>query len=200
MRVQITDCIYALTIGLDRELNGSPSGSAGFTLPLTHYRHRDIKLSVINMNRHTQLELLIMEIRKRGALVDGLAGAARRVAVGCAYPRLFLELLEHHSFKAFDAGGVRIHSNLRGEEENLEELLSDKILTQALCEAGFSPFGRPSTGNYDRICFDMRRGGRLADAPVVVMDHEFILSHNRIPKARPLTVGLMQLFEVAKTK
>jgi len=142
--------------------------------------------------------LLIAEIQKRGALLDEVAGAAERVAVGIDYPRLFLELVEHHSFVSFDIGGVRMHSNLRGEEENLEELWSDKILTQALCEAGFSPFGRPSTGSWDRVCFDLRRGGRPVDAPVVVMDHEAILSFNRIPKPRPLTGGLMQLFELGK--
>jgi len=146
------------------------------------------------MNRHTQLELLIAEIQKRGALVDEIAGVAERIAVGLVYPRLFLDLVEHHSFVAFDIGGVRMHSNLQGEEENLEELWGDKILTQTLCEAGFSPFGRPSTGNYDRVCFDMRRGGRPVDTPVVVMDHEAILSHNRIPKPRTLAGGLMQLF------
>lgn len=154
----------------------------------------------INMSRHTHLELLIAELRKRGALVDGVAGAAKRIAVGFAYPRLYLELIERHSFKAFDVAGVRIHSNLRGEEENLEELLRDKILTQALCKAGFSPFGRPSTGNYDRVCFDMRRGGRPVDVPVVVMDHEAILSHNRSPKPRPLATGLIQLIGVGIRK
>lgn len=151
------------------------------------------------MNKRTQLESLIAEIQKRRALVDEIAGAAERIAVRFVYPRLYLELVEHHSFVAFDIGGVRIHSNLRGKEENLEELWADKILTHALCEAGFSPFGRPSAGNYDRVCFDMRRRGGPVDAPVVVMDHEAILSHNRIPKPRPMTGGLMQLFDLGES-
>jgi hypothetical protein len=155
---------------------------------------------VIDMNRHrhTQFELVIAEFQKWGALVDDVADPASRIAVGFAYPRLFMELVEHHSFVAFDIGGVRLYSNLPGEKENLEELWGDKILTQALCKAGFLPYGRPSTGSYDRVCFDMRRGGRPMDAPVVEMDHEAILNHNRIPEPSPLAVGLMQLFELGK--
>ena len=139
---------------------------------------------------------MIAEIQKRGALVDDVAGAAERITVGFVYPRLFMELVEHHSFVAFDIGGVRMHSNLRGEKENLEELWGDQILTQSLCKAGFLPFGRPSTGSYDRVCFDMRQGGRPVDAPVVGMDHEAFLSNNRIPEPSRLTAGLMQLFEL----
>lgn len=100
---------------------------------------------------------------------------------------------------AFDVGGVRIHSNLRGEEDNLEELVSDKVLTEAVCKAGFSPFGRPSGGGYDRVCFDLRKGGRPMDAPVVVLDHESILSGNRIPKPRTLASGLNEIFRSSKS-
>lgn len=145
-----------------------------------------------------EIEFLIAEIERRHALFDDVADAAARIIVGFPYPRLFSELIEHHSFTAFDVGGVRIHSNLRDEEDNLEDLLSDKILTEALCSAGFSPFGRPSDWSYDRVCFDLREGGRPIDAPVVVMAHEAILSLNKIPKPRMLVSGLIELFKSNK--
>jgi hypothetical protein len=144
------------------------------------------------MSEHKEIKLLLAEIKKRDALIDEVADPTARIVVGFPYPRLFSELVEHHSFIAFDIGGVRIHSNLRGEEDNLEELLSDKILTEAACNAGFFPFGRPS-GGYDRVCFDLRNGGRPMDAPVVVLDHEAILSHNKLPKPRTLVSGLKEL-------
>jgi hypothetical protein len=37
------------------------------------------------------------------------------------------------------------------------------------------------------------------NAPIVEMDHEAILNHNRIPKPSPLAAGLMQLFELGKS-
>jgi len=111
------------------------------------------------------------------------------------YPKLFSELIRCHSFTAFEVGGLTICSNLQGEECSLAALLRDETLTRALCEAGFAPFGRPSTGSYDRVCFDMRGTSRALDAPVVLMDHEAILSFGSIPQPRVIADGLLQLFE-----
>ncbi len=152
------------------------------------------------MSAHKEIELLLAAIKKRHALFDDVADATQRIVVRFPYPRLFLELLEHHSFIAFDIGGVRIHSNLRGEEDNLEDLSSDKFLTEAVCNAGFSPFGRPSGGSYDRVCFDLRNGDRPMDAPVVVLDHEAVLSRNRFPKPRTVVGGLIELFRSSERK
>jgi len=127
--------------------------------------------------------------------MDEVVRDKERLSVSLPYPRLFAELLAGHSFVAFEVAGVRIHSNLRGEEDNLEDLLADKLLTVTLVEAGFLPFGRPDTGDYDRVCFDMRDRKQSLDAPVVQMDHEAILSFNQIPRPRQLADGIVQLFE-----
>lgn len=112
---------------------------------------------------------------------------------GLPYPLLFGELVANHAFLAFDVGEVRMYSNIRGETDSLEELLDDKILTTALTAAGFLPFGRPVTGSYDRVCFDVRKRSRLDDAPIVVMNHEAILSFNKIPKPAAVVDGLAAL-------
>ena len=125
--------------------------------------------------------------------MDGATSASDRVLPDLPYPRLFAELVERHAFVAFDVGRVRVCGNVRGEENSLEELLADKAMTQALCGAGFLPFGRPASGAYDRVCFDMRGREHAADAPDVLMDHEAILSFNRIPKPKRLADGLMAL-------
>jgi hypothetical protein len=152
------------------------------------------------MKPPTQLARLLAEIDRLGALMDGVASAAERCPFDLEYPRLFSDLMREHAFVAFVVGGVRVHSNLRGEADNLEELLRDKALTRELYGAGFAPFGRPSTGNYDRICFDMRGRRHPFDAPVVVMDHESILSHNQIPKPRKLADSLVELFALEAQK
>lgn len=125
--------------------------------------------------------------------MDKVSSPADRLTTRLPYPRLFSELLAHHSFAAFDVGAVRVSSNIKGEEENLEGLLADELLTHALVDAGFLPFGRPATGNYDRVCFDIRGKKNPLDAPVVRVSHEAILSHNRIPRPEKLAPGLMQL-------
>jgi hypothetical protein len=151
------------------------------------------------MKLHTQLEQLVSEIKRHGALMDDLVESTARISVDVPYPPLFSSLLKNHSFAAFDLGDVRIFSNIQEEEDNLEDLLHDKNLTDALVGAGFSPFGRPVTGSYDRVCFDMRESARHFETPVVLMDHESILSNNRIPKPIRLADSLMQLLERAGT-
>lgn len=152
------------------------------------------------MSVPAQLERLLAEMRQRGALMDDLAGAVVRLSTVPPYPRLFRELVVRHTFVSFDVGGVRVYSNVKGDEDSLEDLLADKILTRGLVAAGFLPFGRPATGSYDRICFDVRGTEDPDDAPVVLMDHEAILSHNRIPKPKRLGDGLMDLFDAERQK
>ena len=50
------------------------------------------------------------------------------------------------------------------------------------------------------MCFDVRGWKKPLDAPVVVMDHEEVLSFNRIPRPRKLADGIMQLFEAEARK
>ena len=152
------------------------------------------------MTAIAQVERLVAMARCRGALIDDVAGAAQAFTTRVQYPRVFREFAERHAFVAFDPGGVRIYSNLRGEEDSLEDLLADKILTRALVNAGFLPFGRPATGSYDRICFDVRGTQHRDDAPVVLMDHEAILSNNRVPKPKRLADGLMDLVDRERQK
>lgn len=148
------------------------------------------------MKAQLQLERLVAEIDRRGALMDGVASAEEReVPAGIRYPRIFAELLSTHSFMAFEVAGVRIHGNLPMEEHSLRELLADKALTVVLAVAGFSPFGRLANGAYDRVCFDIRGRTCPFDAPVVLMEHEAILCHSRVPRPRLLAAGIMELLD-----
>lgn len=150
------------------------------------------------MSVPVQFERLLAELRQRGALIDDLASDVFSFSTMPPYPKLFRELVVCHAFISFVVRGVRVYSNVKGEEYSLEDLLADKILTQSLVSNGFMPFGRPATGSYDRICFDVRATEELDDAPVVIMEHEAILTHNTIPKPKRLGAGLMDLFNVEK--
>jgi hypothetical protein len=143
----------------------------------------------------SHIDKIVAEIAKQGALMDDATDAADRVSVSLPYPRIFRDLLESHSFAAFVLGDIHICGNIRGEDDSLDELLADKALTDALVNAGFLPFARPETGTYDRICFDMRGKTRPKDAPIVLMDHEAVLSHGRIPRPRQLAGSLIKLLE-----
>lgn len=129
----------------------------------------------------------------QAALVSTPTDSSARIPLPAGYPRAFTRLWEEHLFTAFESGGVRISSNIRGEPDNLEELLADEALTTALFGAKFFPFGRPSQGSWDRICFDLRKKAVVNDAPTVRMDHESILSFGRIPRPIPIAASFVQL-------
>jgi len=151
------------------------------------------------MKPATQLQALLDAINRRGALMDDFDGvAARSTRPDLPYPGLFAELLETHLFVAFDIGAVRICGNVKGEDDSLDELLSDTILTSALTAAGFLPFGRPINGSYDRVCFDARTKTKAYDAPVVLMRHEAVLTRGRIPKPEHWADGLFSFLSTAE--
>ena len=148
------------------------------------------------MRDRSKLDVMVAGIGRKRALLDDVVGVADRLTVGVAYPRLFSDLLRLHAFAAFDVGGVRVHGNVRGGQDSLEALLQDAFLTRTLCDAGFAPFGRPDTGSYDRVCFDMRKAVPSGDAPVVRMDHEAILSFGRLLEPAVPAGGIVHLFEM----
>ncbi len=140
-------------------------------------------------------EILVNEARKQDALWDGIAEKSERISTAIKYPRIFQSFFDEHLFSEFDIGPVTIFSNIRTEEHNIQELLDDKDLIPPLVNAGFFPFGRSSTGSYDPVCFDVRGREDSNDAPVVQIDHESILSKNRLPKPKVLAEGLGRLLE-----
>ncbi len=58
--------------------------------------------------------------------------------------------------------------------ELCDRAFKDSGLTPTLHKNGFLQFGLPYEGNYDPICFDMKRL-KHNDAPIVQLDHEQIL-------------------------
>ncbi len=140
-----------------------------------------------------QFKRLVEAIEVRGAIIGDVDGAIPSLNLHPLYPKLYTRLLRECTFRAFDAREHRIYGNTQEEEDNLIELFSDEVLTEAIINAGFLPIGRPCSGHYDRICFDVRSGHRVIDAPVVRIGHEAILSYQRVARPELLSAGLLPL-------
>ena len=146
------------------------------------------------------IDMLVDEARRQDALMDGIVEESERILIKFKYPQIFRAFIEKHLFTAFEIGPVTIFSNIRHEEHNIEDLLSDDYLVPPLVDAGLLPFGRPSTGSYDPVCFDVRGRDNSSDAPIVQIDHESILSWNKVPKPVVLAPGLSELQESRTTR
>jgi hypothetical protein len=62
------------------------------------------------------------------------------------------------------------------------EIFCDLVLINTLIPAGFVPFGMVSGGGYDPMCFDLN-ARKHDDCPVIQIDHESVLCHDRIGKS-----------------
>jgi hypothetical protein len=58
-------------------------------------------------------------------------------------------------------------------------ILRDAVLVNTLLPARLIPFGRVSGGGYGPMCFDLRARKR-DDCPIVQVEHESVLCHDRI--------------------
>ena len=98
-----------------------------------------------------------------------------------SWPTHFRSLLDRYRFCNFEIGPLMLFSN-SGHElfyELSERAFKDKGLFPTLHKNGFLQFGLPHEGNYDPVCFDMKRHNQ-GDAPIVQLDHEEILQWSRI--------------------
>jgi hypothetical protein len=98
------------------------------------------------------------------------------------FPVSYGSLIRRYAFPAFDAG--RIHFFANCGDQSLDELsvaiFQDPNIAQVTHANGFIQFARPEDGSYDPICFDVRRSANNREYPIVRLDHEDILSGNKI--------------------
>jgi hypothetical protein len=101
-------------------------------------------------------------------------------------PPSFRSLILRYRFGPFRASGIAFFGN-RGDNDRDDLVvgsLSDPVLARVSQQHGFVQVGRPDTGTYDPVCFDMRRRSKDGEAPLVCLDHEEILIHGRIRVVR----------------
>jgi len=72
-------------------------------------------------------------------------------------PRSYRSLVSRYLFPAFDVGSVMLLANTGSgvRDELVDSVFRDQGIWTPLLGAGFVQFGRPSTGSYDPVCFDL---------------------------------------------
>ena len=138
---------------------------------------------------------------KTDAVID--AFVQRKIVEGCEFTRLaahapwiaafeaklparlppsFRSLILRFRFGPFRASGIEFFGNRGGGERDdlVIASLSDAALARVTRAHRFIQVGRPETRAYDPVCFDMSRRSKEGEAPLVCLDHEEILIHERI--------------------
>lgn len=96
-------------------------------------------------------------------------------------PQSFESLLSRYSFQSFDASGISFFGWGPGSTEFPAVASPPKgSLSELLLPAGYFQIGRPDTGSFDAICFDMSTRKQNREYRIVLADHEEILRNMRV--------------------
>jgi hypothetical protein len=96
-------------------------------------------------------------------------------------PPSFESFLSRYSFPSFDASGISFFGWGPAPTELLEAPSPQKdALSGLLRPAGYFQFGRPDTGSFDAVCFDMNTQKQNREYRIVLADHEEILCNLRV--------------------
>jgi hypothetical protein len=111
-------------------------------------------------------------------------------------PPSFESLLSRYSFAPFDASGISFFGWGPTSPELFEVALAQKgSLSELLLPAGYFQIGRPDTGSFDAVCFDMNTQKQNREYPIVLADHEEILSNLRVKVSSELWPSFRELLE-----
>jgi hypothetical protein len=112
-------------------------------------------------------------------------------------PPSFESLLSRYSFLTFGAAGISFFA-WGPESAELAAVASAQrgSLSELLLPAGYFQIGRPDTGSFDAICFDMNTQKQNREYRIVLADHEEILCSNRIKIRTELWPSFRNLLEV----
>jgi hypothetical protein len=125
------------------------------------------------------------------ALLEKLeAGLPKRL------PQSFESLLLRFSFPPFDAGGITFFG-WKSDASELFHVLppNEGTLSELLLPAGYIQIGRPDTGDFDAVCFDLNSARQSREYRIVRADHEEILCNSRVKIVAELWPSFSNLAE-----
>jgi hypothetical protein len=111
-------------------------------------------------------------------------------------PMSFQSFLSRYSFPSFDVAGISFFGWGSGSMELQEASLpKPDSLSELLLAAGYLQIGRPDTGSFDAICFDMTVPKQNREFGIVLADHEEILCNHRVKIHSELWPSFRKLLE-----
>jgi hypothetical protein len=113
-------------------------------------------------------------------------------------PGSFESLLSRYSFPKFDVLGITFFAWDSDSNAYIQEASAPKnSLSELLIPAGYVQIGRPDTGDFDAICFDLNRPAQNREYRLVQMDHEDILCNWKVRLTGEFWPSFVKLIESA---
>jgi hypothetical protein len=111
-------------------------------------------------------------------------------------PQSFASFLSQYSFPSFDVEGISLFGWESDSNPYTDEASAAKgSLSELLIPAGYVQIGRPDTGSFDAICFDLNDQRQNRESRIVSVDHEQILCNWRVRVSGELWSSFIKLTE-----
>src|SRR5580704_5213074 len=111
-------------------------------------------------------------------------------------PPSFEYLLSRYSFPTFDVFGITLFDWDSESNKYLAEASAyENSLSELLIPAGFVQIGRPDTGDFDAVCFDLNDQDRDREYRLVQVDHEAILCNWKVRVTAELWPSFIEFVE-----
>jgi hypothetical protein len=110
-------------------------------------------------------------------------------------PPSYRSLLLRYRFPSFSVGAVTLFGNLDGKsyDDFTVASMRDPILSSVLRANALVQIGRPESGSYDPICFDLRARTKDGEAGIVRLDHEEILINASVQVVATVASSFLEL-------
>jgi hypothetical protein len=96
-------------------------------------------------------------------------------------PQSFAAFLATYSFPSFDIAGISLFDwDSDSNAYATEAAAKSGSLSELLIPAGYVQIGRPDTGDFDAICFDLNLRKQKREYRIVRIGHEDILCNSRV--------------------
>jgi hypothetical protein len=113
-------------------------------------------------------------------------------------PPSFASFLSRYSFPAFDVLGISLFGWDSDSNPYTKEASAAKgSLSELLLPAGYVQIGRPDTGDFDAICFDLNEQSQNREYRIVQVDHEDILCNWKVRVSGELWASFVKLIDSA---
>jgi hypothetical protein len=113
-------------------------------------------------------------------------------------PQSFESFLSRYSFPPFDVFGITLFDwDSDANKYSVEASAPKNSLSELLIPAGYVQIGRPNTGDFDAICFDLNHQAQNREYRVVQVDHEDILCNWKVRVTGELWPSFVKLVESA---
>lgn len=111
-------------------------------------------------------------------------------------PQSFVSFLAQYSFPSFDLLGISLFGWESSSNSYTDEASAAKgSLSELLIPAGYVQIGRPDTGDFDAICFDLNQKSQNRECRIVQIDHEEILCNWRVHVSGELFPSFIKLVD-----